>query len=65
MPESATPAWPVKTREMHNSHMNSTAWNDFKFSDGDVVIVTYAKSGTTWLQQIVTQLIFGVPRMSA
>ena len=59
MPEAATPAWPVKTREMHNSHMNSTAWNDFKFRDGDVVIVTYAKSGTTWLQQIVTQLIFG------
>jgi aryl sulfotransferase len=58
MPEAATPAWPVKTREMHNSHMNSTAWNDFKFRDGDVVIVTYAKSGTTWLQQIVTQLIF-------
>ena len=59
MPEAAMPAWPVKTREMHNSHMNSTAWNDFKFRDGDVVIVTYAKSGTTWLQQIVTQLIFG------
>ena len=39
MPEAATPAWPVKTREMHNSHMNSTAWNDFKFREGDVVIV--------------------------
>lgn len=59
MPEAATPAWPVKTREMHNSHMNSTAWNDFKFRDGDVVIATYAKSGTTWMQQIVSQLIFG------
>jgi aryl sulfotransferase len=59
MPEATMPAWPVKTREMHNSHMNSTAWNDFKFRDDDVVITTYAKSGTTWLQQIVTQLIFG------
>src|SRR6185503_19849782 len=39
-------------------HMDSTIWNNFKFSDDDVVIATYAKSGTTWTQQIVSQLIF-------
>ena len=49
---------PQKTREMHNHHMDSTRWNDFKFRDDDIVISTYAKSGTTWLQQIVSQLIF-------
>ena len=51
-------AWPVKTREIHNHHMNSTVWNNFKFRDTDIVIATYAKSGTTWMQQIVGQLIF-------
>ena len=52
------PQWPQKTRELHNHHFDSTVWNDFKFRDGDIVIATYAKSGTTWVQQIVSQLIF-------
>lgn len=51
-------AWPAKTREIHNHHMDSTVWNDFRFRDDDIVIATYAKSGTTWLQQIVAQLVF-------
>jgi len=29
--------------------MDSTIWNEFKFRDGDVVISTYAKAGTTWM----------------
>ena len=49
---------PQKTRELHNHHFDSTIWNDFPFRDDDIVIATYAKSGTTWLQQIVSQLIF-------
>lgn len=51
--------WPVKTRELHNHHFDSTAWNDFAFRDDDIVIATYAKAGTTWMQQIVGQLVFG------
>ena len=50
--------WPVKTRELHNHHFDSTIWNDFRFRDDDIVIATYAKSGTTWTQQIVSQLLF-------
>ncbi len=49
---------PQKTREFHNHHFDPTIWNDFKFRDNDIVISTYAKSGTTWVQQILSQLIF-------
>jgi aryl sulfotransferase len=50
--------WPTKTRELQNHHIDSTRWNGFKFRDDDIVIATYAKSGTTWMQQIISQLIF-------
>jgi len=59
-------AWP-KTTEFQNHHMDSTRWNRFRFRDDDIVIGTWAKSGTTWLQQIVGQFVFdgaeGVPVM--
>ena len=47
-------SWPVKTREVHNHHFDS---DDLErpslFRADDIVISTYAKSGTTWVQQIV------------
>jgi aryl sulfotransferase len=56
--ESDLAGWPQKTRELHNHHFDSTVWNEFAFRDDDIVIGTYAKSGTTWTQQIISQLIF-------
>ena len=50
--------FPAKTRELHNHHFDSTVWNDFQFREDDIVIATYGKSGTTWTQQIVAQLLF-------
>ncbi len=53
------PAWPTKQREFHNHHFDSTIWNDFTFRDDDIVVGTYAKSGTTWTQQMLAQLLLG------
>ena len=51
-------AWPQKRREIESNHFDSTVWNAFEFRDGDVVISTYGKAGTTWMQQIVGQILF-------
>lgn len=57
--------WPKKTREMHSHHFDSTIWNDLKFRDDDIVIATYAKSGTSWTQQMVAQMMFnGDPELA-
>lgn len=49
---------PRKTREIRNHHLDSTIWNEFRFRPDDIVIGNYAKSGATWIQQIVGQLVF-------
>jgi aryl sulfotransferase len=50
---------PRKVRDIHNHHMDSTVWDDFVFRDDDVIVATYGKSGTTWTQQIVGQILHG------
>jgi aryl sulfotransferase len=50
--------WPIKGRELHTQLFVSTTWNDFIFREDDIVISTWSKSGTTWVRQIVAQLLF-------
>jgi aryl sulfotransferase len=40
---------------------DSARWDGFAFRDGDIVISTPPKSGTTWTQMLVALLIFGSP----
>lgn len=51
-----------RTRIYKNHHLDSTRWDAIEPRDGDVVITTSYKSGTTWTQHIVGQLLLrGVP----
>ena len=54
-----TPVWPKKTRELHSHHFDSTIWNDLKFRGDDIIIATYGKAGTTWMQQMIAQMLLG------
>lgn len=38
---------------------DSARWEGFEFRDGDIVISTPPKSGTTWTQMMVALLVFG------
>jgi len=40
---------------------DSRRWNSFEPRDGDIIIATFAKCGTTWTQRIVDLLVFQSP----
>ena len=42
---------------------DSARWDGFPFRDGDIVISTRSKTGTTWVQMICALLIFQTPEL--
>lgn len=44
---------------------DSARWDGFRFRDGDIVISTRSKSGTTWVQMICALLVLGTAELPA
>jgi aryl sulfotransferase len=59
MSAPARTAWPQKQGESLSPTVDSARWNGFAFRDDDIIVATYPKSGTTFTQQIVAQLLSG------
>jgi aryl sulfotransferase len=49
--------WPTHSRVYRNHHLDSTRWDPYRPRANNIVISTSYKSGTTWTQSIVRQLI--------
>ncbi|MGD8831479.1 MAG: sulfotransferase domain-containing protein [Pseudomonadales bacterium] len=55
MPESR----PSVTRVYQNHHLDSTRWEGYRPRDGDVIVTTSYKAGTTFTQSILMSMICG------
>ena len=56
--ESEERRYPRKKRDHWHHLLDLTDWNEFKYRENDIIINAYSKSGTTWVQQIVAQLLW-------
>jgi aryl sulfotransferase len=56
---------PERVHEYRNHTLDSTRWDSYRVRDGDVIITTAYKAGTTWMQRIMAALIFGAGPLDA
>jgi hypothetical protein len=56
------PDAPIRYR---SADEDSARWRGFPFREGDIVISTRSKSGTTWMQMICALLVFQTPDLPA
>jgi aryl sulfotransferase len=54
-----TTAGPERTHEYRNHHLDSTRWDHFHVREGDIVVTTAYKAGTTWTQRMLAALVLG------
>ncbi|WP_052707026.1 sulfotransferase domain-containing protein [Teredinibacter turnerae] len=47
------------TKRFVSRHIDSSIWQSVSIRPGDIILGSYAKSGTTWLQNILCQLVHG------
>lgn len=60
------PHWMARTPLRYQSpDEDSARWLGFPFRDGDILISSRSKTGTTWAQMICALLIFQTPRLPA
>jgi aryl sulfotransferase len=46
-------------KQVRSRVFDSERWQGYKSRNDDIIIATYSKCGTTWMQRIVSMLIFG------
>nr|WTA68828.1 sulfotransferase domain-containing protein [Micromonospora sp. NBC_00855] len=56
---------PTPRHRYRSDDEDSARWTGFPFRDGDIVISTRSKSGTTWMQMICALLVLGTPELPA
>ena len=56
---------PCRTRTYRSHHLDSERWDHVTLRPGDVVISTSMKAGTTWMQRIMSLLVFGAGPLPA
>ena len=57
MSKIISPKYPVRSQTQLTDRNDSGRWDHYKPRDGDVVVATYPKCGTTWMEMIVLNLI--------
>ncbi|WDV30559.1 sulfotransferase domain-containing protein [Streptomyces sp. AD16] len=50
-------------RRYKSPQQDSARWDDFPLREGDIVVSSPAKAGTTWVQMICALLIFQTPEL--
>jgi len=51
-----------KDQKLSNHHLDGTRWEACRPREGDIVIATSYRAGTTWTQGIVANLLFPAQR---